>query len=246
MPGRCFLFPTVFVAVLLVSGQTERAAADSDLMAADPHYSELGFFDIHICNWPDRPEFFKVLFSTEVFEDIVSMDVYMPNGDPLVSLEKGRYMTIEHKDRPDKRVFMLDIDLPRGASTGWYSIRVKTRSGNEAVARDYVVLSRLERVVGSNPPHDAEAVSMPKELSWTPVPGAKHYQVWLRDAWSNELILGTKILNEPKVSLPNGTLEPGGYYYWTVHARDTNEHILLGDFHMGSMSEKFFFSVAEE
>lgn len=87
---------------------------------------------------------------------------------------------------------------------------------------------------------------MPKELSWTPVPGAKHYQVWLRDAWSNELILGTKILNEPKVSLPNGTLEPGGYYYWTVHARDTNEHILLGDFHMGSMSEKFFFSVAEE
>lgn len=86
---------------------------------------------------------------------------------------------------------------------------------------------------------------MPAELAWKPVPGAQYYQVFVRDAWTNELLLRSKLLSEPRVEIPAGTLQPGGYYQWTVHARDTNAHILLGDFHMGSMSDKFWFWVAE-
>ena len=37
-----------------------------------------------------------------------------------------------------------------------------------------------------------------------------------------------------------------GGYFWKVNTRDSNEHILLGDFGMGSMSKRFYFSVGEE
>jgi hypothetical protein len=45
--------------------------------------------------------------------------------------------------------------------------------------------------------------------------------------------------------LPPGLLEKGGYYSWIIHARDTNAHILLGDFNHGSMNTPVTFAVAE-
>jgi hypothetical protein len=82
-------------------------------------------------------------------------------------------------------------------------------------------------------------------LKWTPVPGSQYYQAFVRDAWTEKLVFRSKLLDTAEVEIPKDRLEPGGDYYWTVHSRDTNEHILLGDFHMGSMSEKRFFTVAE-
>jgi len=191
-------------------------ADDSRILESDPHYNQLG-----------------------------ELSVYNPDGSLLVTLDKTRFMTLERKDQPTKRVFMADIDLPPDAATGWYTIKVGTTDGRELTARDFVVMSRLDRVRITRPPDGAEDIAMPKHLSWEGVPGAGHYQVYLRDAWTNELLLRSKLLDSPEVALPDGKLEPGGFYYWTIHARDVNEHILLGDFHMGSMSEKHYFSVAE-
>ncbi|WP_026186239.1 hypothetical protein [Thioalkalivibrio thiocyanodenitrificans] len=236
--------PCVLFAWLMNAALAGPLSANSSVLATDPHYTELGFFDIHLCNWPERPEYFKVLFSTEHFEDVVSMDVYMPDGTALVSLDKDRFIPLRREGRPERRVFMLDIDVPPSASVGWYRIRVRTRSGSTAEGRDFVTLSRLERVSMPDPPRDAEDITMPEALSWAPVPGARYYQAYLRDAWTDQRIFSTALLDEPRAELPGDLLEPGGYYYWTVHARDTNEHILLGDFSMGSMSERFYFSVA--
>ena len=44
-------------------------------------------------------------------------------------------------------------------------------------------------------------------------------------------------------NLPAGLLEKGGYYSWIVHARDLNEHFMLGDFNHGSLSATVNFSI---
>lgn len=98
--------------------------AYSDTMKAplesDPHRNELGFFDLHVCNWPDRPKFYKSLFSSTRFSDIAKMEIFMPDGKRLGQLNLNDYMRIEKKGKPEKRVFLNDIDVPEGAGTGWY------------------------------------------------------------------------------------------------------------------------------
>jgi len=210
----------------------------------DPHYNELGFFDIHLCNWPERPNFFKVLFSSTHFEKIDSMKVYAPDDSLLVQLEKSKFIQIKRKGKADKRVYILDLDAPDKVATGWYRIEIKTTDGQDYQARDYVVASRMSRATAMQPSADEERV-LPVTLKWKPVAGAQYYKVFVRDAWQDKLVFTSKLIADAEVQLPDGKLEPGGYYSWAVHARDTNEHILLGDFHMGSMSKKAFFAVAE-
>jgi hypothetical protein len=218
---------------------------DAEILQKDPHYNELGFFDIHLCNWPERKRFFKILFSTAKYDNVESMEVLTPEGKQLAVLSKQKFMLLQRKGKPDKRVFMVNMDVPDTATTGWYSIRVRDHQGHEYDARDYVVMSRLQRVTGMSPSGDAENVALPVTLKWDAVPGANWYQVYVRDVWTDEMVFHSKLINEPFIKVPEGKLEAGGYYSWTVHARDTNEHILLGDFHMGSMSEKAYFTVAE-
>ena len=86
-------------------------------------------------------------------------------------------------------------------------------------------------------------------------PGVKSYQtLTLFIPCSNQtglywkqcgLWVGERVSLPHYYLFPEGALEPGGSYLWSVHARDVNEHILLGDFHNGSISEKFHFSVAD-
>ncbi|NOQ69947.1 MAG: hypothetical protein GQ573_07565, partial [Gammaproteobacteria bacterium] len=45
-------------------------AEDALELDSDPHYNQIGFFDIHICNWPERPNYFKILFSSEKYQQI--------------------------------------------------------------------------------------------------------------------------------------------------------------------------------
>ena len=161
----------------------------------DPHRNAAGFFDIHVCNWPDRDLFFMSLFSTPRFEEVEQVEVFFPNGSLLTRLDLGNYRTIHHKEKPDKRVFMNEIDVPPGAPDGWYSTRV-------------------------------------------------YYQVFLRDLWNDgKMIFSSKLLDEPRVQLPPDLLEAGGYYSWIVHARDLNEHYMLGDFNHGSISPVYTFSI---
>ncbi len=211
----------------------------------DPHYNQMGFFDIHICNWPERPNFFKILFSSEKYEQIESMGVYTPENKLLVNLDKTKFRTLKRKNKPNKKVYMLDIDVPELATTGWYKIDIKTKNGNIYHAKDYVIISRLEKISEMQPSDEHKKFDLPITLKWEPVAGSKHYQVFVRDVWTEKLVFRSKLIGMPEIKIPDGKLEPGGEYYWVIHSRDTNEHILLGDFHMGSMSEKKYFTVVE-
>lgn len=238
-------FALVIQLVVMASMTMATSADDGRILDHDPHYIDAGFFDMHICNWPERPRFFKILFSTEKFDEISTMEVFDPAGSLLVALNNKRYMLLKRKKLPEKRVYMADLDVPVTATSGWYSIKVTTREGKEYHARDYVPLTRINRVVDVSPPSNEDAVQLPVTLSWKKVPGAYYYKVYLRDVWNNQLLFESKLLHDSKVKIPAGKLQPGGYYSWAVHARDVNGHILLGDFHMGSMSKKLYFTVAE-
>lgn len=141
--------------------------------------------------------------------------------------------------------YFLNIDVPESASNGWYKIDVKTDDGRTYQVSDFVVMTRLEQVSQMQPSSDSEEFSLPITLKWEPVVGSRYYQVFVRDAWTGKLVYQSKLISDHEIKIPDSKLEPGGYYSWVVHSRDTNEHVLLGDFHMGSLSKASFFTVAE-
>ena len=61
----------------------------------DPHYTPSGFFNIHICNWPDRPPFYLTLYSTTRFNDVRSERLYAPDGYSIGALALDEYPVIE-------------------------------------------------------------------------------------------------------------------------------------------------------
>ena len=210
----------------------------------DKHYNKIGFFDIHVCNWPDKPLFLMPLVSTAHYKDIEKVDVFYPDGRQLAELDLSRYRTLEPKDGPKKRVFINQLGLPDDAVEGWYSARIKLKNGEMHTASDYVVPSKLGRAGGHKPGHEETVPSVPERLSWDRVPGANFYQVFIRDQWEdNKLIYTSKLLDKPELHLPPGLIEDGGYYSWLVHARDINEDITLGDFNRGSLSRPVTFTV---
>jgi len=212
----------------------------------DPHYGPAGFFDIHVCNWPGRALFFMPLFSTERYAEVESVEVLKPDGELLVELDLSRYRTIERDDKPDKRVFIGQLDVPPGAVDGWYTSRTRLAGGEVHINRDYVILHTLPQAGGLVPARGEELPELPAKLSWEPVPGANFYQVFIRDLWNeDQLIHSSKLLGEAQLELPPGLLQRGGLYSWVVHARDTNNHVLLGDFNHGSLNAPASFSVSD-
>jgi hypothetical protein len=210
----------------------------------DGHYNMAGFFDIHVCNWPGRPLFFMPLFSTAGYDDIEKIEILYPDNSLLARLDLTSYRTIEKKDRPDKRVFIKQLDVPTEAVDGWYAARITLNNGKVQKARDYVIISKLARADGQVPRDEQELPAAPEALSWNAIPGAAFYQVFIRDLWDeNSLVYSSSLLTEEKVVLPKKLLESGGHYSWTIHARDTNEDLMLGDFNHGSMSQPVSFSV---
>jgi hypothetical protein len=230
------------IVLILLCGLAPDALSSND----DSHYTEAGFFDIHVCNWPDRPQFFMPLVSTARFNDVQSIEVLNPQGERLVELDLDRYRTIRRDKQPDKRVFIKQLDIPTVAPDGWYSARITLNSGEEFIARDYVIRHKLPQASGQIPAHEEEVMEIPEKLSWGPVPGANYYQVFIRDLWNDDQLIHTsKLLNRPEIELPPGLLKKGGYYSWIIHARDSNSHILLGDFNHGSLNKPVTFSVSE-
>ena len=232
----------IFIVSLFL--QSNLYAEESLTFSSDPHYNQIGFFDIHICNWPERENFFKILFSSEKYQQIESMKVYTPDNQLLVDLDKEKFKVIQRKNKPEKRVFMLNMDIPASASTGRYKIIVTSADGSTHNASDYVIMSTLEKA-SEMQPADNKIFSLPITLKWKPVAGSQYYQVFVRDAWTEKQVFQSKLIDTPEIRIPDEKIEPGGDYYWVIHARDTNEHILLGDFHMGSLSKKTFFTVSE-
>jgi hypothetical protein len=210
-----------------------------------PHYVESGFFDIHVCHWPDPGMFLMALFSTTKFADIARIEVLAPDGAPLGDLDMTRFRLGHKPGEPEKRVFIRNIPAA-DAKSGWYRARVTLRDGSTQEARDLVTIRQLPIATGMKPAKGAENIAVPSELSWDPIPGAAFYQVFIKDMWDGEkVILTSALLKEPRLVLPKGLIQPGGIYAWRIHARDVNEHPELGDFNDGSLSAEAGFSVAQ-
>ena len=234
----------LFCVLTATASETSIPAATSS-KDEDPHYTPAGFFDLHVCNWPDRKLFFMPLFSTTRYNEIDKIDVQYPDGQIITSLDLDNFMAVKRKNKPEKRVFMSQVNVPEGAVDGWYLVTVTLSDGTQITAKDYVIISSLDRVSEFNPPDGAEDVPVPKKLSWTPVKDANHYQVFIRDKWNEDkLIHSSKVLDKPEFVVPAGLLEPDGLYSWKVHARDINEDPVLGDFNKGSMSRAATFSTS--
>lgn len=210
----------------------------------DPHYTEIGFFDIRICHWPDRPPFMQVLFSTTKYDVVRDVEVLNPDGRRIARVAFDRYRLIKQKDGSEKRVFITPFPLTPDAKGGWYTGRITTVKGKVYLAKDLVTIKTLPIARNLKPVTDSENISLPSHLSWDPVPGAKAYQVFVHDIWEGEtLIFRSPHLSESRVKLPEMLLKRDGYYMWRVHARNVDEDIDFGDFNHGSLTPFSKFSV---
>ncbi len=212
----------------------------------DPHYNAVGFFDIHVCHWPDQPLFLMALFSTTDFPDIARIDLIAPDNTELGPFESSRYRVAGDVQGKEKRVFITHYPVPAKNADGWYRARVTLKNGQTHEARDHVISKAMPLATGHQPPDQAEKIALPTELRWAAIPGASHYQVYLRDEWeSDRMLLTSPIVTENRLTLPAGLLQPGGSYAWRVHARDLNGDPEWGDFNHGSFAKEVTFSVAE-
>lgn len=212
----------------------------------DPHYLEVGFFDIHVCNWPDRPLFFLTLFSTVHFDRVKKIEIFFPSGRLLGEIGLKRYRLVQNKGKPDKKVFITHHDLPETKEEGWYESRIHMENGEFFVAYDYVIIEAMQAAQNLEPSNGSEDIEIPKILKWDPVPGASYYQVYIKDVWEGKTILSSKLLAKPFMEMPPKLLKARGRYTWRVHARDVNEHVLLGDFNHGSLTPVVEFSTQDE
>lgn len=210
----------------------------------DPHYNSVGFFDIHVCNWPDKPRFLMALFSTTRFDEVTKVSVFAPDGKFVGDLDLSRFRVFKTPSGRMKRAFITHFDLPQKTMDGWYRATVILKDARRFTAKDYVVHYFMPGVERTQPADNAHDVAAGAELSWDPVPGAQYYQVTIRDIWDTG-VDGTvsNLLAYPRYLPPPGVLQPGGEYVWRVHARDSNGNVLLGDFNHGSVSREMRFSV---
>ena len=209
----------------------------------DPHYTPAGFFDIHICNWPDKPHFLMALFSTLRFDEVARVSVFATGGVHVGDLDLARFRSVKTPTGQQKRAFIAHFDLPEKTMDGWYRAEVILKDGSRVEARDYVIHHLMAQPTATQPTPGAGDVPASTELRWAPIPGAKYYEVFLRNDWDGIEPIGSGLLTESRYKPPAGMLQPGGEYVWRIHARDSNGNVLLGDFNHGSLSPEMRFTV---
>jgi hypothetical protein len=240
--GKLFLFFLLFSLV----AQSGSVNAIDNKHDGDEHYTEAGFFDIHVCNWPKRPLFFMALFSTTSYDSIKKIEIFDDKNRSLgeLSLDKYRLIMLE-KPKREKRVFIKQIEIPASSGNGWYSAHIHLKNNKIITARDYVINHKMDRAFVIKPAADAMDISMPDKLIWKPVAGAAYYQVFINDIWQGKNVYQSALLSKAELKLPKKLLQPGGSYCWRIHARDVNENVLLGDFNHGSVTSCFNFEIRE-
>lgn len=243
---------TMSAAFILLAGVFAAVAAKAsqpiESSGADKHYTDAGFFDIHLCNWPTQGVFYLALFSTEIFDEIERIEVFYPDDQKLGDLDLARFRLIvadPAKGQREKRVFMANFPKRDDGPDGWFHALVTRKDGSRYVARDMVVHSPIQRAGGHVPAPSAEGIPMPTELRWEPIQGAGRYKVFIKDAFLEQIIYKSGLIEAPVLALPEGLLEKGGAYLWQVHARDVDGHVELGDFNAGSLSDFIAFSVED-
>lgn len=209
----------------------------------DPHYTPAGFFDTHVCNWPEDPRFLMALFSTTRFDEVARVSVFAPDGRFVGDLDLTRFRAFKTKSGQAKRAFMAHFELPDKVLDGWYRAEVGLKDGSHFEARDYVVHTSMAQPTGTQPTQDASDVPATTVLRWDPIPGAKYYEVFLRDEWAGTAAIDSGLLAEPRFVPPPGLLKSGDEYVWRIHARDSGGNVLLGDFDFGSLSREMRFTV---
>lgn len=208
----------------------------------DPHYTEAGFFDIHVCNWPDRPPFLMALFSTQQFDSVKQVTLYTPKGEHFGDLDLAKFRAFKTKEGKEKRAFIAHLELPAKPADGWYKAVISMKDGREVEARDYVVHAIMPLPSGLLPAADAVDVPLPVELRWDPVPGASFYQAYVYDRLNDRLVFKSEVIRETAVKIPPGVLQSGAQYGWKLNARDVHEHFLLGDFNHGTTGSELLFT----
>lgn len=210
----------------------------------DPHYIAVGFFDLHVCNWPDRKPFFLAVFSSDQYDKVKHVNVFAPSGKKVGGINLANYRLISKKGKPLKKAFLTEMALIEPVQNGWYRAEIEMKNGARYIAKDFVEIRLLPRALNRIPPPGARNIATPRELKWDPVPDAKFYRVVIRDLWNDEkVVYSSRLLKEPRLVVPGGLLQPGGYYSWLVHARDVNEDPVLGDFNRGSQTDAIEFSI---
>lgn len=229
------MFLGSFYAASLFAGDEHRG---------DPHYGAAGFFDLHVCNWPEEHLFFLAVFSSYRFADIQSVTVYDTQDRRIGQVSLERYRLIRKKGKPEKRAFISRLPIPADAKDGWYRAEVLTRDGKTHHFRDDVRLGILPIASGLQPANNAILTQVPQKLTWDAVPGARYYKVYLRDIWNDgKVVFESKLVTRPEAILPKGLLQADGWYAWKVSARDSNEHPRLGDFNQGSLTAEIQFQI---
>ena len=246
--GKCIEVTQALLCVVLGMCFISSALADDVIPAppGDPHYTEVGFFDIHVCNWPNRPLFFLALFSSYEHKDLAKVEIFTPDGASIGELDFNKYRTIEKKGKPLKKVFIKHLEIPKNSGDGWYYSLATMNNGKTYRGEDFVVMRDMQRASNVVPKPGAEDIRLPKKLKWDAIPGAKHYRIFIKDLWEGKLIHSSKILSDPEFNVPKGLLQPGGYYSWRIHARDVNENVILGDFNHGSLTDPMEFALASD
>lgn len=233
---KTLLWPLILATSCLC--ETVYAANEGDL-----HYTPAGFFDAHVCNWPEKPRFLMALFSTPRFDEVAKVSVFAPNGKHVGDLDLTKFRAFKTRSGQAKRAFIAHFDLPEKAVDGWYRAEINLKDGSRTEARDYVIHQTMDQPTGTRPAPGASNVPVSTELSWNPIPGARFYEVFVKDVWAGNETTGSGLLTEPHFVPPKGLLQPGGDYMWRIHARDSDGNVLLGDFNHGSLSSEMSFTV---
>lgn len=232
------------LAVLLMLAVGNSVAGNAD-HPDDSHYTDSGFFDIHICNWPNRKPFYLALYSTRQFKALKSVDLLDTKGEKFASLDLSKYKVVNFEGKAEKRIYMTQIPRPVNYSDGWFSAKISL--GDKVhTAQDWLEHGVLPRAKNLQPANGEELTDLPKVLRWSAIEGAQYYMVFIKDIWGrDELIFTSDLLTETELVLPEDLLEYGGFYSWRVHARDINGDIKLGDFNIGSLTSWQQFTIAD-
>lgn len=236
---------TLMLALLSAAACSNLQSGPLASSSADPHVTPVGFFDLHVCHWPNRPVFYKAVFSSIHFDRLRDIRVYTPDGTLLTQFNLEHYRTVTRPREPEKRVYLVDTPVPDGAADGWYTAVARTVDGRAFHFRDWLEIRTLPQAVdGMTPSQGSVLESIPTELSWSPVPGAKHYLVYIHDRWEvDRQIYKSPLLTEPRATLPPGILHAGGSYTWRINARDQEPGPVYGDFNHGSMTPFVWFTI---
>lgn len=233
-----------FLTLLLTLSTTATATAKHP---GDTHYSSIGFFDIHVCNWPDRPPFIMGVFSSTKFNSLKSVELFSPANTSLGFLDLTKFRQFKTKQNNTKKAFIKQFKIPDISNDGWYKALITLKNNKTIIAKDFVHHSIMPISSPSYPGDHASDIKLPKKLEWTAAKGAKYYQIFIRDLWQDgKTIYKSKLLTENQLLLPQGLLQHGGLYSWKIHARDINEDIKLGDFNHGSLSDQLTFSIEDK